>query len=134
MARTDLCTPEEITELVHGFYGRIRQDALLGPVFNEHIHDWDTHLATMVRFWSSLMLGAGTYNGTPMPKHVALPGLTADMFHHWLALFRQTTDTLPNRQLAERATDFAQRIARSLWFGYQINNSPNRIPTELHHG
>lgn len=134
MARTDLCTPEEITELVHGFYGRIRQDALLGPVFNEHIHDWDTHLATMVRFWSSLMLGAGTYNGTPMPKHVALPGLTADMFHHWLALFRQTTDALQNRQLAERATDFAQRIARSLWFGYQINNSPNRIPTELHHG
>lgn len=134
MSRSDLCTEQEITTLVHGFYDRVRADAILGPIFNEHITDWDTHLAIMVRFWSSLLLGSGTYSGTPMPKHVALPDLTADMFRHWLALFEQTTSQLPNRAMADKALDFAQRIARSLWFGYQMSNTPNRLPTELNHG
>lgn len=134
MARSDLCSIEEIRDLVHSFYDRIRTDEMLGPVFNQHIRDWDTHLSTMVSFWSSLMIGAGTYDGTPMPKHAALPGLRAEMFHHWLALFRQTTDTLPNRLMAERANEYAQRIARSLWFGYQITHSPNSVPRDLHHG
>ena len=134
MSRSDLCTEQEITTLVHGFYDRVRADAILGPIFNEHITDWDTHLAIMVRFWSSLLLGSGTYSGTPMPKHVALPDLTADMFRHWLALFEQTTSQLPNRAMADKALEFAQRIARSLWFGYQMSNTPNRLPTELNHG
>lgn len=134
MSRSELCTEQEITDLVHGFYDRVRADSLLGPIFNAHISDWDTHLAIMVRFWSSLLLGAGTYSGTPMPKHVALPNLDAKMFRHWLTLFEQTTGQLPNRALADKALEFAQRIARSLWFGYQMSNSPNRLPTELHHG
>ena len=134
MARSDLCTIDEISDLVHSFYDRIRGDEVLGPVFNQHIRDWDTHLSTMVSFWSSLLIGAGTYDGTPMPRHAALPGLSADLFHHWLALFRQTTDTLPNRLLAERANEYAQRIARSLWFGYQITRAPNAAPKDLQHG
>src|SRR3546814_11016063 len=57
MARSELCTEEEIKTLVYGFYDRVRADAMLGPIFNGHIHDWDTHLGIMVRFWSSLLLG-----------------------------------------------------------------------------
>lgn len=134
MARTDICTEEEIKTLVYGFYDRIRADAMLGPIFNQHIHDWDHHLQIMVRFWSSLMLGTGTYNGTPMPKHVALPELKGHMFTQWLDLFHQTAQELPNRPFAERAEEFAHRIARSLWYGYQLNNHPDRIPTEFNHG
>ncbi len=134
MDRSELCTEEEISALVYGFYDRVRADALLGPVFGQHISDWDTHLKIMVRFWSSMLIGAGTYNGTPMPKHVALPDLNANMFKHWLALFRDTTEELSNRALAERAQEYAQRIARSLWFGYQMNNEPDRIPSELGNG
>ncbi|RTZ40678.1 group III truncated hemoglobin [Candidimonas sp. SYP-B2681] len=133
MARSELCTEEEITTLVYGFYARIRADTMLGPVFNSHINDWDKHLTIMVQFWSSLLLGAGSYTGTPMPKHVALPGLSANMFRQWLALFHETTQALPNRHLAARAEEYAQRIARSLWFGYQMNNEPDRIPSELAH-
>ncbi|MBF6615368.1 group III truncated hemoglobin [Pollutimonas thiosulfatoxidans] len=133
MARPDFCTEEDITALVHGFYGRVRADAMLAPVFDAQIQDWDKHLAIMCRFWSSLLRGSGTYTGTPMPKHVALPGLTADMFHQWLSLFRETTQQFSNPEFAERAQDFAERIARSLWFGYQINNEPERLPTELAH-
>lgn len=133
MARPDLCTTEEIRQLVDQFYGRVRADPMLGPVFDAHIDDWPLHLDIMVRFWSSILLGSGTYSGTPMPKHVALPGLEASMFHHWLALFRETTSELPNRDMANQADELAQRIARSLWFGYQINREPNRMPLELNH-
>lgn len=134
MNRSQLCTQEEISTLVYGFYDRVRADPVLGPVFNRHIQDWDRHLGVMVKFWSSLLLGSGTYSGTPMPKHVALPGLDAAMFKQWLALFHETASELPNRAFAERAEEFAGRIARSLWFGYQINNEPNGVPVELVHG
>jgi hemoglobin len=133
MATADLCTEEEIVTLVHGFYDKVRADPVLGPIFDTHVDDWDTHLAKMCSFWSSLLLGSGTYRGTPMPTHIALPGLQAPMFGQWLALFHQTTEALPNRAFAERAEEFAQRIARSLWFGYQLNNHPDRAPTEIVH-
>jgi hemoglobin len=134
MARTELCTLDEIKSLVYGFYDRVRNDAMLGPVFNTHIHDWDTHLNIMVQFWSSLLIGAGTYRGTPMPKHIALPDLSADMFQQWLALFHKTAQEQTNKKFGERAEEYAQRIARSLWYGYQLNNAPDRAPTEISHG
>lgn len=133
MSRSDLCTTEEISQMVHAFYERIRVDEVLGPIFNRNIHDWDRHLATMVSFWSSLMIGAGTYDGTPMPKHAALPGLSADLFRRWLDLFDQTTAELPNQEMASRARAYARRIARSLWFGYQISRSPNTPALDLDH-
>ena len=41
-----------ISDLVDGFYTRIRADALLGPVFEQVVGDhWDTHLPKMKNFW-----------------------------------------------------------------------------------
>src|SRR5690606_24198498 len=109
--RGEICTEEEISTLVYSFYDRVRADATLGPIFDTQINDWDTHLKKMVSFWSSLMRGTGTYTGTPMPKHIALPDLSAELFQQWLALFHETTQTLPNRPFAERAESYAHRIA-----------------------
>lgn len=134
MAVQDLCTEEEIVSLVYGFYDRVRADTLLGPIFNTHIKDWDTHLQRMVRFWSSLLIGAGTYRGTPMPVHIALPGLSAELFQRWLSLFHDAASIQPNRAFAERAEEYAHRVARSLWYGYQLNNEPDHAPSEITHG
>lgn len=133
MARPDLCTTEEIRTLVNRFYGRVHADPALGRIFNAHIDDWPEHLDIMVKFWSSILLGSGEYSGTPMPKHVALPDLDATLFKRWLALFHETTAELPNRDMANQADELARRIARSLWFGYQMNREPNRMPAELDH-
>lgn len=129
--RDELCTEEEVTTLVYDFYDRVRADATLGPIFNEHIQDWDKHLKRMVQFWSSMLRGTGSYSGTPMPVHIALPDLSAELFQQWLALFHQTVETLPNRPFAEKAESFAHRIARSLWYGYQLYNKPEATPTEV---
>jgi hemoglobin len=121
MPTPDLCSEEEVARLVHGFYANVRADAVLAPIFDAHIQHWDRHLATMVDFWSGALRGTARFRGAPMPKHAALPGLSADLFRRWLALFHETTATLGNDAMADRANDLAGRIAESLWYGYQAS-------------
>lgn len=134
MPAHDLCTEAEITTLVHAFYAKVRRDPMLGPIFDRHVDDWDHHLVKLVDFWSSALRGTRRFSGAPMPKHAALPGLTPELFQRWLALFRETTDTLPNRAMGEQAHALAQRIARSLWYGYQLSRNPGVMPADLSHG
>ena len=128
------CTEDDIAALVHGFYGKVRQDALLGPIFDAHVNNWDIHLSKMVDFWSAMLLGTRRFRGTPMPKHIALPDLSADLFQRWLALFRETADEQPNQAMAQRTCEMAQRVAQSLWYGYQISRQPDAIPQDLAQG
>jgi len=123
-----LCTEDEIIQLAHGFYDRVRKDEVLGPVFNRHVKDRDTHLPKRVDFWSSALQGTARLRGAPLPKRAALLGLTIELFQRWLLLFGQTTDALPNTALAARAKDLAKRIAQSLWCGYQIKQG-QRLPS-----
>jgi len=131
MPAPDLCTDAEVAALVDAFYARVREDAILGPVFQRHVADWSRHLPKMVDFWSSALRGSKSYRGTPMPVHCALPGLTQPMFEHWLDLFFETARTQPNRAMAERAVELSQRIAQSLWYGYQLHREPDRMPAGL---
>lgn len=51
------------------FYRKVRTDEQLGPIFNRAISELDPHLATMYRFWSSVMYPAGntrTIRSRPM--------------------------------------------------------------------
>lgn len=127
MPAADLCTEDEVSQLVHAFYETVRKDAVLGPVFERHVKNWDEHLPKMVDFWSSALRGTARFRGAPMPKHAALPGLSVALFQHWLMLFRQTTATLPNAAMGERANELAGRIAQSLWYGYQMSQDASRL-------
>ena len=131
MQKADLCTEAEISHLVHTFYAAVREDDLLGPVFAEHVKDWGLHLPKMVDFWSSALRGSARYRGMPMPVHSALPGLSIALFQRWLQRFRETTASMSNAALRERANDLAQRIAQSLWYGYQLHHRPDLLPGEL---
>src|SRR3954462_7128884 len=110
----DLPDEAMIRALVHAFYGRVRDDAELGPIFNNADTDWDTHLATMCDFWSSVMLATGRYHGRPMPAHMRLKMLKPEHFERWLALFRQTAAEICPAEIAGRFVDKAETIARSL--------------------
>lgn len=82
-------------------------------------------------FRGAVLLGTRRFTGMPMPKHVAMPNLSAELFERWLALWRETTDALPNRALADAAQEMARRMARSLWYGYQLSRDPSQPLTEL---
>ena len=45
-------TEAMIERLVRGFYAKVRTDALLAPIFEARIRDWEPHLAQMCAFWS----------------------------------------------------------------------------------
>ena len=122
----NLYTEEEIAELVHTFYAKARKDPSLGPIFEAHVIDWDAHFVQMINFWSAQLRGTSRFRGAPMPKHVVLPELTAELFERWLQLFRQTTEELGNPSLQQHANPIASFIATRLWQGYQVNNYPDK--------
>jgi len=105
-----------IEKLVRGFYVKVRQDALLGPVFEERIADWEPHLEKMFAFWSSLTLMTGRYHGQPMAKHAVLP-VDASHFDRWLELFAETAREICPPEAAERFIERAYRVAESLELG-----------------
>ncbi len=63
--------PASIEKLVATFYGRAREDAVIGPIFAEAVQDWDHHIAQIAAFWSSVILKTGNYEGRPMAPHLA---------------------------------------------------------------
>jgi hemoglobin len=105
-----------IEQLVRGFYDKVRADAMLGPVFEAKIADWEPHLQQMFAFWSSVALMTGRYHGTPMVKHIRLP-IDAAHFDRWLALFEDTARELCPAVAAEHFIERAHRIAASLELG-----------------
>ena len=105
-----------IRRLVHAFYRHVRADAFLGPVFETRIKDWDTHLARMCQFWSSVALMSGAYHGQPMDKHLPLP-VDAAHFDRWLELFVATAREICSANAAEHFIERARRIAESLELG-----------------
>lgn len=106
----DLQTEADIIRLVDAFYGRVKEDALLRPVFTEVAQvDWAHHLPTMYDFWSSVLLGTSRYKGRPMARHFPLP-IVNEHFRQWLLLFQASVDALFSGPKAEEAKVKAQNI------------------------
>lgn len=89
----DIQSPTDTETFVNGFYGRIRADELLGPVFSMRIPDegWQPHLEKMYSFWNSILFNEQSYHGRPFPKHLQLP-VSEEHFKRWVNLFHATVD------------------------------------------
>lgn len=104
--------------LVDAFYAKVREDRVLGPVFNAAISDWPEHLEKLSAFWSSVMLTSGRYKGNPMAAHLKhRQSIDPRMFQRWLALWRETAQETLNDKGAADVIAKAERIAESLQFG-----------------
>lgn len=116
----DAIDEERIATLVNTFYTRVRQDALIGPIFEKAIgSEWEPHLERMRDFWSSLMLANGRYKGNPMMAHLLLlPRIGTQHFEIWLRLWRQTTAELFPQQVASlfvrKAESMAERLLETI--------------------
>lgn len=129
--------PENLDEtmihrVVHGFYGEIRRDDLLGPIFNGAIqpHEWPHHLEKMCDFWSATLLRTSRYSGRPLPPHLALPGLRELHFRRWLMLFRATVRRICQPEIAALFMDRALRIAHSFRLAIAFSRGEDTIGIE----
>lgn len=114
-------TEERLRLLVELFYGRVRRDPMIGPVFNDAIDDWPGHLDKLQAFWSSVMLTSGRYKGRPLPAHVKHGDRIAPAsFERWLALWREATEEVLPPSAAEAMQEKAARIAESLSLGIEF--------------
>jgi|SRR5665213_569558 len=105
-------TESQIAELVDNFYGKIRTDPVLGPIFASVIgEDWGPHLAKMRAFWSTVILASRTYKGNPMMAHMNLPQLKWEQFDRWLKLWRETTAEVCGEPVASLFVQKAETIA-----------------------
>lgn len=104
-----------IGRLVREFYGRIRGNERLGPIFAGVIGDhWEPHLEKMTDFWCAVMFKNGAYSGRPVPAHLKLKQVRAEDFDIWLGLFRQTAADMCDLEVAATFVERAERIAQSL--------------------
>lgn len=111
-------TDDDLRELVTRFYGRVRQDPQLGPIFEDAVADWDAHIETLTAFWSSIMLKSGRYKGNPFAAHTPFADrLTPEHFATWLDLWSESARELFPEPLAAALEAKAGRIAESLKAG-----------------
>ena len=123
----DILSIDDIKNLVDSFYGKVRKDELIGPIFDERIQDrWPTHLAKMYSFWQTVLLGEHTYYGSPFPPHAQLP-IDEMHFNKWLELFYETLDEHFTGKIAEEAKWRANKMAQMFQYKLQhYKNSPDR--------
>ncbi len=101
-----------ILRLITPFYARVRRDPLLGPIFNERIQDWDSHLAKITEFWAGMTDGPGLYPGG-MGRHFFLP-IDGAHFDAWLAAWDANARTMLAPAEADEISALARRIGDDL--------------------
>jgi len=115
LSRAATIDEAQLEALVPCFYARVRDDALIGPVFDGAVADWDDHFEKLIAFWSSVMLTSGRYKGNPVAAHMQhRSAITPPMFDRWLSLWAEVTDEILPVSAAAEFQARASRIAESL--------------------
>jgi len=113
--KPDIENSEDVKKLIDTFYSKVREDEIIGYIFNDIAQvDWPHHLPKMYAFWSFLLLGTDTYQGNPLEPHRRLHEkvkLKEEHFDQWLKLFHQTIDELFEGKNAEEARNRSSLIA-----------------------
>lgn len=111
-------TSEDVKLMVDEFYGIVKEDELLGPIFENVVQgNWEPHLQKMYGFWETIVFNVKKYNGSPFKKHVPLP-VDGKHFKRWLKLFHETIDTYFEGSNAEEIKKRSSQMG--LMFEYKL--------------
>ena len=107
----DIQDKEDVIRLVDAFYGEVRKDLIIGPVFAAAVKEgaWPYHLDRMYSFWNTVLFGKADYRGQPFSKHADLP-IEEKHFQQWISLFCQTVDKLYRGSKADEAKMRAEKM------------------------
>ncbi len=120
MGKSDIKNRADITLLVASFYGKIRVDEILGPIFNGIITDWDAHLVLLTDFWETQLFLKRKYYGNPVTAHQEVDdkmkhSLTPEHFGLWLNHWFATIDELFEGETTWIAKNRAQKMSTMLY-------------------
>lgn len=104
---------EGLNVLLHHFYADVRQHQVIGPIFNQRIHDWPGHLQIIGEFWARQTGGPSAYPGGMAAKHLPLD-LTRAHFLHWLQLWEFNCHRNLRAPEAGEMIQLARRLAENL--------------------
>lgn len=119
-AKSDIKNRENVSELVRTFYAKIRKDEILGPIFNNIISDWESHLELLIDFWETQLFLKRKYYGNPVTAHQEVDlkmnhSITSEHFGLWLNLWFATIDELFEGETAWIAKNRAQKMSTMLF-------------------
>ncbi len=120
MQKSDIKTREDVSLLVRTFYTKIRAHAILGPIFNSIIIDWETHLDLLTDFWETQLFLKRKYYGNPVTAHQEVDDkmkhtITSEHFGLWLNAWFATIDELFEGETAWIAKNRAQKMSTMLF-------------------
>lgn len=122
---TDIKDRKDIELLVDAFYGKVRTDDLLGPIFAAVIKDnWPKHLEKMYGFWETILFNVRAYSGSPFPPHAKLP-IEKKHFDRWLKLFHETVDQHFKGEKAEEVKNRSTQMG--MMFNYKLEHLRNKV-------
>ena len=128
MEKKDITSLADIQLLVDTFYGRVREDALIGPIFNNLLASrWEDHLKKMYSFWQTILLEKHTYFGSPFPPHAAM-SLTNLHFDAWLKLWYSTVQEFFEGEKADEAIHRGDKMATMFLSKITYFNNLNTKP------
>jgi hemoglobin len=118
--KNDIKSLDDIKLLVNTFYSKVREDGVLGPIFEERIKgNWQPHLEKMYKFWQTVLAFDHTYSGRPFDPHTTMP-IDALHFERWIGLFFETVDELFQGDKAEEIKTKASNTAKV--FEYKLQH------------
>tara|TARA_R110002167_G_scaffold61543_3_gene173622 strand:+ start:1456 stop:1845 length:390 start_codon:yes stop_codon:yes gene_type:complete len=120
MEKTTIQNRADVRLLVETFYGKIRIDAILGPIFNNIISDWEAHYEVLTDFWETQLFLKRKYHGNPITVHQAVDdamnhSITSEHFGLWLNVWFATIDELFQGDTAWIAKNRAQKMSTMLF-------------------
>ncbi|MFD0796329.1 group III truncated hemoglobin [Maribacter chungangensis] len=110
----------DVSLLVRTFYAKVRQEKVLGPIFNSNITDWEAHLELLTDFWETQLFLKRLYHGNPVTAHQEVDekmnhSITSEHFGLWLNLWFETIDELFTGDVAWIAKNRAQKMSTMLF-------------------
>lgn len=116
----DIESRQDIELLVNTFYGKVKEDNLIGYIFQDVAKvNWDLHLPKMYDFWETILFGQKGFKGNPMEVHFKLNmihPLEAEHFDRWKELFNNVVNELFSGPFATLAKQKAESIAGLMLF------------------
>lgn len=123
----------DINKLVNSFYLKIRNDELLGNIFELHLaNTWTEHLDKMTDFWETNLLGVAKFKGSPTQKHIQVDNnvnhiIEQKHFGRWLQLWFETIDELFIGEYAEKAKNSARKMSTVQFLAIWQNKHQNLL-------